>query len=159
MRRLDLPHVPDLPAVSQQDEMLLTCVGASLATLGYLSPTGPLDSITSLTIAAEITFQIHASAPCAGSLCVAFDALAIETLATAMLARPAGQAVSAGDCADAASELVNVACGALLPQLFDKLHEFSLSLPTVTDAPEALTRPWIGLRCDSGNIAIRLSLD
>jgi len=156
MRRLALPVVA---TVSRQDEMVLGCVGASLSALGYLSPTGPLDGLTSLSIAAEITFRVHAQAPCAGSLCVAFDTLAIETLATAMLARPAGQAVSASDCADAALELVNVACGDLLPQLFDMHNEFALSLPALADAPEALTRPWIGLRCDSGNIAIRLSLD
>jgi len=156
MRRLDLPV---LQAVSRHDEMLLNCVGQSLAAIGYLLPSGPLDGVTSLTIAAEISFQVHCAAPCAGSLCVAFDALAIETLATAMMARPGFQAPSAIECADAALELVNVACGDLLPRLFDMRHEFSLSLPALADAPEAMIRPWIGLRCDSGNIAIRLSMD
>jgi len=156
MRHLDLPVIG---ACARQDEMLMACVGKSLSVLGYLSPTGPLKDLTTLTIAAEIIFRDHAVLPCAGSLCVAFDALAIETLATAMMARPPGQAATASDCADAALELVNVACGELLPVLFDVRHEFCRSLPALTDAPRTLRRPWIGLRCDSGNIAIRLSLD
>jgi hypothetical protein len=156
MRRLDLPMIG---ACARQDELLITCVGQSLSALGYLSPTGPLESLTTLTIAAEITFCDRSFLPCAGSLCVAFDALAIETLATAMMARPQGQAATPGDCADAALELVNVACGDLLPVLFDVRHEFCRSLPALAEVPQVLRRPWIGLRCDSGSIAIRLSLD
>jgi hypothetical protein len=155
MRRLDLPMIG---ASERQDELLVACVGRSLSALGYLSPTGPLENLTTLTIAAEITFCDQWFLPCAGSLCVAFDALAIETLATAMMARPPGQATPS-DCADAALELVNVACGDLLPVLFDVRHELGRSLPALADVPQLLRRPWIGLRCDSGSIAIRLSLD
>jgi hypothetical protein len=140
-------------------ETVVSSVAQTLSTLGYLSALGSISGQVNLVAAAEVAFRDRNRALVAGSLSLAFDSAAIAALASTMLARGEGVALTAEELDDATLELVNVAAGNLLSQLFGTQREFSLSLPRLGRVPARLDAPWLGLRCESGSIGICFSMD
>jgi hypothetical protein len=151
------------PAERRQQERILLALGRVVADFGYLAPRTQAAAAFTPAIAVVITFQerplegtLQGHALVAGSVELVLDQTALQVITSGVLACAVDSAIAREDLDGTALELVNITAGVLLGELYGAQHELTMAPPVLTVIPRSLAGDWLLLRCEQGQVGVRV---
>jgi hypothetical protein len=153
-----------VPSMAEQRhaQRILGIIGQVVADFGFLSPLTqvplewlPCVAVESPFLSSDALQAVASGDPAEGRLTLAFDALALEAITSAVLACPADVRPQHEELRGTALELVNIACGRLLAGLYGTRHGLTQAPPRLAAKPKRLDGDWLRLRCESGQLGVR----